>query len=369
MVTIAFTGGGTGGHIYPALAVAELLQQRLPCRLMWIGSDSGIDRSIVESAGIEFFGIPTGKLRRYFSLKNVTDTVKIGAGFLAARRILKKHRPALLFSKGGFVSVPPCFAAASLGIPVFTHESDFSPGLATRLNLRVAEKVFTAYEATVQRLPPGYRYRVAVVGNPVRPAFRRGNPERGRAFLGVDNREPLLLVLGGSQGARQVNDLIRTALGELTALCTVIHQTGPSAQDIPPATAKYRPFPYLKDELPDVLAASTVVVGRSGAGTLWEAAVAGIPLILIPLEGSGTRGDQVENAEYFQSQGAALVLSGSSVTMAHLVDTVKRVLEDKALRDSLVQGVRTIGRLDGTSLIASAIIDRIKNQGTAGGQG
>lgn len=360
MVTIAFTGGGTGGHIYPALAVAELVQQRIPCRLIWIGSDSGIDRSIVESAGIEFFGIPTGKLRRYFSLKNLTDTVKIGAGFLVARRILKKNRPALLFSKGGFVSVPPCFAAATLGIPVFTHESDFSPGLATRLNIRVAERIFTAYGATVQSLPSAYRSRAAVVGNPVRPAFRKGNPEKGRSFLRVDNQNPLLLVLGGSQGARQVNDLIREALGELTALCTVIHQTGPSAQGILPATDTYRPIPYIKNEMPDVLAASTVVVGRSGAGTLWEAAAVGVPLILIPLEGPGTRGDQVENAEYFQSQGAALVLSGSSVTAANLVDLLKRVLGDRALRESLVQGVRTIGQLDGTTLIAAAIIARLE---------
>lgn len=361
MITIAFTGGGTGGHIYPAVAVAEVLRQRIPCRLIWIGSNGGIDRSIVESAGIEFFGIPTGKLRRYVSLKNLTDTVKIAVGFLRARSILKKNRPALLFSKGGFVSVPPCFAAASLGIPVFTHESDFSPGLATRLNLRVAERIFTAYGATVQSLPSAYRSRATVVGNPVRPAFRRGNPEKGRAFLRVDPQEPLLLVLGGSQGARQVNDLIRDALSELTALCTVVHQTGPSAQDVPPETAKYRPIPYIKDELPDVLAASTVVVGRSGAGTLWEAAASGVPLILIPLEGSGTRGDQVENAEYFQSQGAALLLSGPSVTVDNLVDLVKRVLGDKALRESLVQGVRTIGQLDGTTLIASAIIERIEH--------
>jgi UDP-N-acetylglucosamine--N-acetylmuramyl-(pentapeptide) pyrophosphoryl-undecaprenol N-acetylglucosamine transferase len=368
MVTIVFSGGGTGGHIYPALAVAEVLRQRISCRLIWIGSNSGIDRSIVESAGLEYFGIPTGKLRRYFSLKNLTDTVKIGAGFLAARRILKKNRPTLLFSKGGFVSVPPCFAAASLGIPVFTHESDFSPGLATRLNLRVAERVFTAYEATARSLPTAYRSRATVVGNPVRPAFRRGNPDKGRFFLRVDNQEPLLLVLGGSQGARQVNDLILGALNDLTALCTVIHQTGPSAQGIPPATDKYRPIPYIKDEMPDVLAASTLVVGRSGAGTLWEAAVAGLPLILIPLEGSGTRGDQVENAEYFQSQGAALLLAGASVTPANLVGLVKRVLENRALRESLVQGVRTIGRLDGTTLIASAIIERIESSRKTGGQ-
>ncbi|MCL2602525.1 MAG: glycosyltransferase, partial [Treponema sp.] len=146
MVTIAFTGGGTGGHIYPGLAVISRLKSLLPVRVFWIGSNAGMDRGIVESAGIEFFGIPSGKLRRYASLQNIGDIVKVGLGFLAARRILKREKPVLLFSKGGFVSVPPCAAAASLGIPVFTHESDASPGLATRINSRFAQRIFVPYQ-------------------------------------------------------------------------------------------------------------------------------------------------------------------------------------------------------------------------------
>src|SRR5215469_15502574 len=159
MVNIAITGGGTGGHIYPGLAVAQELSRLLSGEfaagsldnkysLFWIGSSSGMDRSIVEEAGIEFFGIPSGKLRRYFSIKNAVDFFKVAAGFFAARKILKKEKPRLLFSKGGFVSVPPCAAAASFGIPVFTHESDFSPGLATRINIRfvlyTGGRIFTA---------------------------------------------------------------------------------------------------------------------------------------------------------------------------------------------------------------------------------
>ena len=150
-VTIAFTGGGTGGHIYPGLAVIEQVKTRLAGqdhRIFWIGSNTGMDRSIVEGAGVEFFGIPAGKLRRYFSLKTVPDAFRVGAGYCAVRSVLKKQGADILFSKGGFVSVPPCAAAASLGIPVFTHESDFSPGLATRLNLRFVRRtggrVFTA---------------------------------------------------------------------------------------------------------------------------------------------------------------------------------------------------------------------------------
>ena len=139
MVSIAFTGGGSGGHIYPGLAVASWLAKSFSCRIFWIGSNTGMDRAIVEGAGLEFMGIPTGKLRRYFSFKNFLDLFRIVAGFFSARSILKREKPALLFSKGGFVSVPPCGAAKSLGIPVFTHESDYSPGLATKINSRFAE--------------------------------------------------------------------------------------------------------------------------------------------------------------------------------------------------------------------------------------
>ena len=164
MRTIAFTGGGTGGHIYPGLAVATQLKKQLDNRgfdykIFWIGSSSGPDRSIVEDAGIEFFGVSSGKLRRYFSLRNIVDIFKIIGGFFTARKILKKQKANLLFSKGGFVSVPPCAAAASLGIKVFTHESDFSPGLATKINARFVSRtkgrIFTAYEDTLRFFPQG----------------------------------------------------------------------------------------------------------------------------------------------------------------------------------------------------------------------
>jgi UDP-N-acetylglucosamine--N-acetylmuramyl-(pentapeptide) pyrophosphoryl-undecaprenol N-acetylglucosamine transferase len=185
MVHIAFTGGGTGGHIYPGLAVASYLRKEGNCRIFWLGSDKGMDKAIVEAAGLEFFGVPSGKLRRYISPRNISDTFKVAAGFFAARKILKREKPCLLFSKGGFVSVPPCYAAASLGIRVFTHESDFSPGLATKINLRVAQKIFLAYQETSGFLKPAYRKKIIVSGNPVRPEFRAPDPIKGRNFLGL----------------------------------------------------------------------------------------------------------------------------------------------------------------------------------------
>lgn len=312
--TLAFTGGGTGGHLYPGLAVASYVQKQGRCRIFWIGSDRGMDKAVVEQGGFEFFGIPAGKLRRELSLKHGSEALKAGAGFFAARGILKKERPCLLFSKGGFVSVPPCLAAASLGLPLWTHESDLSPGLATRINARFARCIFTAYAETAAFFPPSYQDRIILSGNPVRPEFRAADPLRGRAFLQVTPEEPLLLVLGGSQGSRQINRLVQEALGELTRWYTVVHQTGPEEALEP--SGRYRPYPFFREEMPHVLAAAALVVSRSGAGALWECAAAGRPMVLIPLSGSGTRGDQVENARIFAQAGAAAVLGGPFGTEA-----------------------------------------------------
>jgi len=367
MLNIAFVGGGTGGHIYPGLAVIEGLKTALAghdCRIIWIGSNGGMDRSIVEGAGagtdrLEFFGIPAGKLRRYFTLKTIPDTFKVAAGFFAARRILKKQKVSLLFSKGGFVSVPPCAAAASLGISVFTHESDMSPGLATRLNLRFVRRtggrVFVSYADTIRFIPAALKGRVTVSGNPVRPIFRHADPAQGRAFLGLGAGERILLVLGGSQGAREVNALIRDSLGELCRHYTVVHQYGPEQQFEAPKMERYIPLPYIKDEMPHVLAAAELIVGRSGAGTVWESAALGKPMILIPLCGSGTRGDQVENARFFEREGAALVLSGGEGGSKELAGAVSAIAADPARREAMAEAARRIGCLDGAAIIGNAI--------------
>jgi UDP-N-acetylglucosamine--N-acetylmuramyl-(pentapeptide) pyrophosphoryl-undecaprenol N-acetylglucosamine transferase len=359
MVNVAFTGGGTGGHIYPGLAVAACLQGRLKCRIFWVGAQTGMDRALVEGAGLCFFGVPSGRLRRYFSLKTVPDFFKVLGGFFASRRIFRKERPALLFSKGGFVSVPPCAAAASLGIPVFTHESDYSPGLATKINIRFTAgnvpSIFTAYEDTAAFFPPALRGRVQVSGNPVRPEFRSTDPKRGRAFLGLGGEERILLVLGGSQGAAEINNLVWASLGELTKWYTVVHQTGPGKAEGKKATARYLPYPYIYDELPHVLAAAELVLGRSGAGTVWESATAGVPMVLIPLRGPGTRGDQVENARFFEKAGAALILSGGDLDAPALTRTVASIAENPEKRKLMAAASRRIGERNGAALIADSI--------------
>jgi UDP-N-acetylglucosamine--N-acetylmuramyl-(pentapeptide) pyrophosphoryl-undecaprenol N-acetylglucosamine transferase len=363
MVCIAFTGGGTGGHIYPGLALASCLKRRLDCRIFWIGFKGGMDRSIVEASGIEFFGIPAGKLRRNFSFRNISDLFKVAAGFLAARKILKRERPALLFSKGGFVSVPPCAAAASLGITVFTHESDYSPGLATRLNARFAAKgrgrIITAYKETAEKLPSKVRDRALVLGNPVRAEFRKADPLLGRAFLGAGEKDRILLVLGGSQGARELNELVASSLEALTKYYVVVHQTGQCHETGIPPSSRYKPYPYIKEEMPAVLAAAELVLCRSGAGTVWECATAGKPMVLLPLAGSGTRGDQLENAKVFERAGAALTLDKR--TPEELAERIRELAENADKRNAMAASSAGIGSADGASLIVDALIESLEN--------
>jgi len=364
MVNIAFTGGGTGGHIYPGLAVSAELKKLFSdreFRIFWIGSSAGMDAGLVKEAGIEFFGVPSGKLRRYFSLRTIADFFKVIAGFFAARKILKKQKACLLFSKGGFVSVPPCAAASSLKIPVFTHESDFSPGLATKINARYVSrtggKIFTAYDDTRKFFKEKIRDFVAVTGNPVRSAFRCADPAKGRAFLKVDENARILLVLGGSQGAKEINELVRVTLPRLCETYTVVHQTGPNLEWDIQEKDRYKPFSYIKEEMPHIMAASEIVMGRSGAG-IWEWAVLGKPMLLIPLKGTGTRGDQVENAEFFLKNGAALVLSNADdLTLA-----VNSLSQDEKKRNGMAQASAKIGERDSAVLIAKDLADFIKKQ-------
>jgi UDP-N-acetylglucosamine--N-acetylmuramyl-(pentapeptide) pyrophosphoryl-undecaprenol N-acetylglucosamine transferase len=359
VITIAFTGGGTGGHIFPGLAVAAVLQSLTPCRIFWIGSKAGMDRSIVEEGGFKFFGISSGKFRRNFSLRNFTDAFRVLLGFLAARKILMREKPLLLFSKGGFVSVPPCIAAASLKIPVFTHESDYSPGLATRINAKFSSRIFTAFPDTSAFLSSGLRKRVTLAGNPIRPEFRTGNSVLGRAFLGAGEGDRILLVLGGSLGARQINELVRAALPDLTRLYLVVHQTGPKSEWRVPAEERYRSYPFIRGELPHIIAAAELILCRSGAGTVCECAAAGKPLVLVPLAGSGTRGDQEENAGYLEKKGAAVVLSGN-VTPAILLEAIKTLAEDEEKRMDMGKAAFRFAALDGARIIAETIRDALK---------
>jgi UDP-N-acetylglucosamine--N-acetylmuramyl-(pentapeptide) pyrophosphoryl-undecaprenol N-acetylglucosamine transferase len=355
---VAFTGGGTGGHIYPGLAVASSLKLTCNVRIIWIGSHSPLDRKIVEDAGIPFFAIKSGKLRRYFSFKNLFDVFNIAAGYFQAKKILKQEKPAVLFSKGGFVSVPPCAAARALNIPLVTHESDYSPGLATRLNAFFADKVCLSYEESKTFFPRKIQTKTVYTGNPVRDEFRTAEPPKGFAFLGVPETEQILLALGGSQGAKEVNDLVREALPVLTKYFTVVHQTGDA--DFPASdrlrSSRYLPYAYIKSEMPHVLSCARLVIGRAGAGTVWESAVCGKALALIPLTGSGTRGDQVENARYFEQKGAATVLIRPAAQQ--LCATIEQLAADPRKITNMANAAAQIGQVNAVDTL-SAIITAI----------
>ncbi len=291
----------------------------------------------MESSGVvdKFYGVPSGKLRRYFSLKNIVDIFKIFAGFFSAFFILLKNKPVFLFSKGGFVSVPPCYAARILNIPVYTHECDFSPGLATKLNSKVASKVLLTYEQTTSFFSD--KKKLVVTGNPVRPAFYSASAEKGLDFLGLKGKveRPILVVIGGSLGAQQINELVLNNLDFLCKNFVVVHQTGMDnnvSGMINIADGLYKSYSFIYKEMPDVLAAADVVLSRAGANSLWECSVLGKPLVLVPLCGSGTRGDQVENARFFEKKGAACVLVGKEANSVNLRETLTK-MADFSLRN------------------------------------
>lgn len=349
-ITVAFAGGGTGGHIYPGLAIADELKDlcksnRIDINLVWIGNSKGMDKTIVENnLGTDgnpsvnrFIGIPSGKFRRYFSFKNITDLFKIFAGCVASFFILLKIKPVVLFSKGGFVSVPPCCAARLLKIPICTHECDFTPGLATKINSRFASKILLSYQETKEYLPKQLEKKIIVTGNPVRPIFYSTNDMIGNEFVGFNysrKKKPILFVMGGSLGAKQINDMIFENLEWLCEHFYVVHQTGIKNQenmpDIPEVcAASYRAFPFIYEQMPHCIAYSDIVLSRAGANSIWECAVLKKPMILIPLCGNGTRGDQVDNADFFEKKGVAIVLKGEYANFNSLKNALTTMMDSK----------------------------------------
>ena len=379
---VAFTGGGTGGHIYPGLAVADELKtlankDNKQITINWIGCSKGMDRQIVEKAVDSkgnptadfFYGIPSGKLRRYFSWQNFTDLFRIAGGYFSARRILKKLRPAILFSKGGFVSVPPVLAAKHLGIPVYTHECDFTLGLANRLNFKSAATMFVSYEETRNRLPQSEQSRVIVTGNPVRPVIYGADRQKGRDFLQITDNRPVLLVLGGSSGARQINELVWANLDRLCEHFTVVHQTGLlNADSSTESTLKekyngaYKPYQFIYEQMPDVIAAADIVLSRAGANSIWEAAVLNKPMVLIPLCGSGTRGDQVDNAKFFEEKNAAVVLLGEQATGPNLLQALEKMLDEKQRNEYALNAGKMTGGVRPAEKIAQILYNRLRGE-------
>lgn len=382
---IIFTGGGTAGHIFPGLAVIEELhmlaqENNEPIEVMWIGSKKENEQKLVESYGVPFYRIPTGKLRRYFSLQNVLDFFKVIGGIIKSFRLLGKLKPDLIFSKGGFVAVPPCIAAKILRIPIITHESDFSPGLTTKIISKFATKIFVSYTDTISQFPPDIRTRCVYTGNPVRKIFYTASAEYGKAFLSFPYTElenankKILLVIGGSLGAKQINDLV---LANIVLLCEnffVVHQLGAAnfsqhteieaalAKKAPQLLASYKPFDFIGNEMPHLLAAADLVVSRAGANSLWEIISQHKPSLLIPLSAGSSRGDQLENAEFFAKAHCAEVLDGEQVTPENFLHTLLLISNDETKRQTMIDATKKILPEPAAQKIAESIVMLLKGE-------
>lgn len=319
---IALTGGGTAGHVMPNLALLPELKAR-NFEVHYIGSQ-GIEQELAAKAGIPFHRIASGKLRRYLSIKNFFDIFKVVLGFLQSFFILLKLRPQVIFSKGGFVAVPVTVAGWALGIPVVSHESDYTPGLANRIIARFAKKLLYSFPETAKHISAS---KGVLVSTPIRSELFSGQKQVGLDLCGFQGDVPVILVMGGSQGAQRLNDALLAILPELVKKFCVVHLTG-KGKMIPFTHARYRAFEFLGAELKDVFAATNLVVCRSGANSIFEMLALRIPMILIPLE-VGSRGDQVLNANSFESRGWAVVLRESSMTPNDLANIIEKTYAER----------------------------------------
>jgi UDP-N-acetylglucosamine--N-acetylmuramyl-(pentapeptide) pyrophosphoryl-undecaprenol N-acetylglucosamine transferase len=304
---IVLTGGGTAGHVMPNLALLDELR-RAGFTPHYVGGH-GIERELALKAGIPFHGVLTGKLRRYISLRNFLDVFRLIAGICQAIVLIARLKPRIVFSKGGFVAVPVTLAAWVFGVPVVTHESDYSPGLANRIIIPFSRKILYTFPETAKYLP---KEKATFVGTPVRSELFEGDAEKGREFCGFKGSDkPILLVMGGSQGAQRINDALREILPNLLETFNVVHLTGRGKQ-IDFHAAGYKGFEFVGPELKDIFAASSLVVSRAGANSIFELLALKKPMLLIPLE-IGSRGDQILNAKSFVANGWAASLSESDL--------------------------------------------------------
>ncbi|MCI8512463.1 MAG: undecaprenyldiphospho-muramoylpentapeptide beta-N-acetylglucosaminyltransferase [Lachnospiraceae bacterium] len=326
MKTIILTGGGTAGHVTPNLALLPSLQEA-GYTIRYIGSYNGIERKLVENAGIPYDGISSGKLRRYFDLKNFTDPFRVLKGYQEARKLLKKYKPDILFSKGGFVAVPVVLAAKHFHIPVIIHESDMTPGLANRLCIPSANKVCCNFPETLPYLPAD---KAVLTGSPIRAELLSGDRLAGLNYTNLSAQKPIILVIGGSLGAVHVNDAVRRVLPRLLERFQLIHICGRDHLDESLiGTAGYVQYEYVDRPLRHLFAAADMVISRAGANSICEILALRKPNILIPLSAEASRGDQILNANSFAEQGFSTVLEEKDLTDDTLYETVVNTYENR----------------------------------------
>ena len=327
MKRIVLTGGGTAGHVTPNIALLPRLSE-LGYDVHYIGSYNGIEKTLIEACGVPYYGISSGKLRRYFDLKNFSDPFKVLKGFSEASRLLKKLKPDVVFSKGGFVSVPVVLAAKKRRIPVIIHESDMTPGLANKLSLPAASKACCNFPETLEHLP---KEKAVLTGSPIRKELLEGSREKALKFTGLSGKKPTLLIIGGSLGSAVVNEAVRSILPELLKHFEIIHLCGKGKLDQTlTAMNGYVQYEYISEELKDLFALADIVISRAGANSICEFLALRKPALLIPLSAAASRGDQILNARSFEKQGYASVLEEEALNGDSLLEALRLLWENRA---------------------------------------
>lgn len=336
MKRIVLTGGGTAGHVTPCIALIPDLR-KTGYDIHYIGSYNGIERKLIEAENIPYHGISSGKLRRYFDLKNFTDPFRVYKGFREARKILKELKPDIIFSKGGFVTVPVVLASRKHKIPVIIHESDITPGLANKISIPTAKKVCANFPETMSHLP---EEKAVLTGTPIRKELFTGNKIKGLDLCKFTANKPVIMVIGGSSGSRVINRVVRNMLPTLLRDYQVIHLCGTNNIDQELIKTKgYVQFEYVNEELKDLFATADLIISRAGANAISEFLALRIPNILIPLSHGASRGDQILNAESFESQGYSYLLLEEDLTVASLLQAIEEVMGNrhtyiKAMKES-----------------------------------
>ena len=354
MKRIVLTGGGTAGHVTPNLALLPSLQEA-GFEITYMGSYDGIEKRLIEDFNLPYVGISTGKFRRYLDVKNLTDPFRVVKGYSEARKFLKEYRPDVVFSKGGFVSVPVVRAAASLNIPCIIHESDMTPGLANKLCFPVAKKICCNFPETFDMLP---EEKAVLTGTPIRAELAQGSKLAGLEMCGFTANKPVIMVIGGSLGAANVNKAVREALPQLLEKYQVVHLCGKDKLDnLLLTTPGYKQFEYLKTEWKDIFAMADVVISRAGANAICELLALRKPNVLIPLPAASSRGDQLLNAQSFEAQGFSLVLQEDDITTELLVEKVNELFEN---RESFYDAMDKSGQMDSIPTIMGLIKEAVQ---------
>ena len=349
MKKIVLTGGGTAGHVTPNIALIPALKKE-GYEIHYIGSYDGMERAMIENLGINYIGISSGKLRRYKSVKNLTDPFRVLKGYNESVKVLKRIKPDVVFSKGGFVTVPVVFAARKCRIPAIIHESDMSPGLANKLCIPKADYVLANFPEALAKLP---KNKGILSGTPIRQELFKGDREKGLKFCGFSGKKPVLLVVGGSLGALAVNEAVRKILLKLTEKFDVIHLCGKGKADDSLKEVKgYAQFEYINEEMKDIFKITDIAISRAGANAICELLALRIPNILIPLPAKASRGDQILNANSFKKQGFSEVLDEEDITEEGLLDIIYRTYDN---REDYINNMKNSTQTDSIKIIMDLI--------------